>query len=95
MSDRVDIGHGVAISLCYYPTTAEVQEIDPMLAGKLAGLDYWHPCRDGKEACGFIPLDEARGWKLESLDPLTVSPSLLCRACGHHGYVRLGAWVPA
>lgn len=31
--------------------------------------------------------------KLESLNPLTVSPSLLCPECGLHGYIRNGAWV--
>ena len=96
MGSPVDIGHGVTVSICYYPTKSDVPEIDPSLAGKLAGLDYWHPCRDGKEAPGFIPLDDgARGWTLGKLDPLTVSPSLLCRACGHHGFIRDGRWVPA
>jgi hypothetical protein len=26
---------------------------------------------------------------------LTVSPSLLCRTCGNHGFIRDGRWVPA
>jgi hypothetical protein len=26
---------------------------------------------------------------------LAVSPSLLCRTCGHHGFIREGRWVPA
>ena len=34
------------------------------------------------------------GWKLESADPVTVSPSLLC-SCGDHGFIREGKWVPA
>jgi hypothetical protein len=33
-------------------------------------------------------------WKVESWEPLTLSPSLLC-ACGDHGYVRNGRWVRA
>lgn len=33
-------------------------------------------------------------WTVESWDPLTISPSVLC-ACGDHGYVRGGQWVPA
>jgi hypothetical protein len=33
-------------------------------------------------------------WTVESWDPLTLSPSLLC-SCGDHGFVRSGAWVPA
>lgn len=26
---------------------------------------------------------------------LTISPSLLCRTCGNHGWIRDGAWQPA
>lgn len=33
-------------------------------------------------------------WTVESWEPLTLSPSLLC-ACGDHGYIREGRWVPA
>lgn len=33
-------------------------------------------------------------WQLNSLEPLDVSPSLLC-SCGHHGFIRSGRWVPA
>jgi hypothetical protein len=43
----------------------------------------------------MLPLDDARGWRVESIDPLTVSPSILCGSCGLHGWWRSGAWVPA
>jgi hypothetical protein len=33
-------------------------------------------------------------WTVESWDPLTLSPSLLCH-CGDHGHIREGRWVPA
>lgn len=33
-------------------------------------------------------------WSVESLDPLTISPSVLC-GCGAHGFIRQGRWVPA
>lgn len=33
-------------------------------------------------------------WTVESWEPLTLSPSVLC-ACGDHGWVREGRWVPA
>ena len=35
------------------------------------------------------------GWTLEGKEPLTISPSLLCRACGSHGFIRDGKWVSA
>lgn len=31
-------------------------------------------------------------WQLESWDPLTIFPSLLC-GCGDHGFIREGRWV--
>lgn len=46
-------------------------------------------------------------WDVESYEPLTISPSLLCRAhvrvngeatmteCGDHGFIRNGMWVKA
>lgn len=33
-------------------------------------------------------------WNVESMNPLTISPSVLCM-CGDHGYVRDGKWVPS
>lgn len=34
-------------------------------------------------------------WKVECWEPLTLSPSLLCRGCGDHGFIRAGKWVRA
>lgn len=33
-------------------------------------------------------------WTVESWEPLTLSPSLLC-SCGDHGFIRGGKWVRA
>lgn len=33
-------------------------------------------------------------WTVESWEPLTISPSVLC-ACGDHGFIRDGQWMPA
>lgn len=41
------------------------------------------------------PSDGRAYWVMESEEPLTLSPSLLCTACGDHGFVRDGKWVPA
>lgn len=49
---------------------------------------------------GFVSInpENPRHWdatgSLEGGD-LTLSPSLLCTACGHHGFVQQGRWVPA
>lgn len=78
-----DIGHGVRAELVYYD-------------GEPRGVDYWHEC-DGTQRVGWIPLKpwSHLGWDLVQADPLTVSPSALCRRCGHHGFIRGGVWVPA
>lgn len=34
------------------------------------------------------------GWTVESWEPLTISPSLLCH-CGDHGFIQQGRWVVA
>jgi hypothetical protein len=33
-------------------------------------------------------------WQVESWEPLTLSPSVLC-SCGWHGWIRQGRWVRA
>lgn len=87
-----DIGHGVVIERRYHE-------------GALAGVAYTHPKPDGSGPCtgprsghDWVPVkphDPIGGWDLVSEVPLTISESLLCRACGHHGFIRNGRWVPA
>jgi len=80
----VDFGYGV---------TGELREWN----GELHGLAYWHPRTDTGATCeGWVPTHAADySWTIESREPLTLSPSLLCTRCGHHGFVRGGEWVPA
>ena len=84
--DWEDIGSNVRIRRCHRD-------------GVFYAIDYDHPCRD--KAYSFVPVI-AKGekpnvdeWTIESEQPLTLSPSLLCRACGHHGWIRDGKWVDA
>lgn len=77
-------------------TNAEVRFID----GEPSGVYYMHPCVDGKVRAGYVPIARVPApphneWKLEQLEPLTISPSLLCTACKHHGFIRDGKWVRA
>ena len=62
-----------------------------------------HRKPDGSYCEGGIHFDTARTrrmndghalWTVESWEPLTLSPSLLCK-CGDHGFIRAGAWVKA
>jgi hypothetical protein len=34
-------------------------------------------------------------WQVVSFEPLTITPSLLCRRCGRHGFITAGRWTPA
>jgi len=45
---------------------------------------------------GYVPVKPAwpDGWTVESVEPLTLSQSLLCKQCGHHGHIIGGKWVP-
>lgn len=38
---------------------------------------------------------ERNAWTVESWEPLTLSPSILRRECGCHGFIRDGQWVAA
>ncbi len=66
------------------------------------GAHVHHQKPGGGDCVGFIvfaglPPEIATGgpaWDVESWEPLTLSPSLLC-SCGDHGFVRAGRWVPA
>jgi hypothetical protein len=71
-----------------------------------AGASIRHKTKTGEECRSAVTFDipevllMRRGgnvdvWKVESWEPLTLSPSLLCRRCGDHGHIRDGKWVPA
>lgn len=58
------------------------------------GSSWWaHRNPAGRNDLGRISFGEGHH-TLESVDPLTISPSLLCVGC-IHGFVRGGKWVPA
>lgn len=79
----MNLGHGV---------TAEVVRVD----GVVDCVRYTHDCPKGNtEDHVTVKPSWFNGWDLVSEEPLTLSPSLLCLACGHHGFIRDGKWVPA
>jgi hypothetical protein len=68
------------------------------------GASVPHLKADGTLCQGFVTFDGpvqravhpgAAKWTVESMDPLTLSPSLLCNACKDHGFIRQGKWVRA
>jgi hypothetical protein len=94
-SRTIDFGHGHNLSF-----TVDDQ-------GNVIGAIEGHLTPDGKLCEGYIHFDvpeftERYGrkpgavmWQLESWNPLTLSPSLLCTVCKNHGWIREGKWVPA
>lgn len=91
VTNAVDIGHNTWISF--------IQDKD----GNEIGLNEWHDCKHDFTAGGVQFDNEAarrawpRGpfWQVISREPLTISPSVACGTCGHHGFIRDGRWVPA
>lgn len=91
----IDIGHG---------HTMEYFSI-PYLGVEKAGVMVHHPSKRDGSLCGsaiYFDLPETREyndkravWQVQSWEPLTVKPSLLCLTCGNHGFVTNGRWVPA
>ena len=93
MKDALELGHGVTLQ---FTSWGEHER---------AGYLQEHDRPDGGGRCGSGGLFDLPGirehfperavWTVESFDPLSLSPSMLCRACGNHGFVRGGRWVPA
>lgn len=89
MSTAVDIGSGVTIYFTEY-------------SGQVVGLIEEHIDTKGEKCSGYVafrhatnPPGERPSWIVESMEPLTLSPSILCSTCGHHGFIRKGRWCPA
>lgn len=69
------------------------------------GIHEWHKCgNDDDYSAGFVGFVD-RGedtdrrfkttWNVESEEPLTLTPSLQCGTCKHHGWIRNGRWEVA
>lgn len=75
----------------------------------LVGIIDWHLRPDGIRCGGSVGFchptnpsereSQRPTWTVESLDPLTLSPSILCApdkgGCGSHGFIKQGRWVEA
>ncbi len=84
------------------PQYADIPDIER------CGAAVPHLKPDGTQCEGFIHIDTpdvrkvfpgSSYWTVESWEPLTVSPSLLCDpakgGCGDHGVIKQGRWVTA
>jgi hypothetical protein len=109
MSEPIDLGNGVYFRwLAFAPD----RELNPHLAhlddNDRTGIIVGHVHDDGYVCEGGVMFDtpESRRdagkgrpvWQVESLDPLTISPSVLFtppHGCGLHGFIKEGRWIPA
>ena len=70
-----------------------------------SAFEYKHFRPDGTECIGHISITGAawaqafnnkiETWDVQSWEPFTCTPSLLCRVCGDHGFITDGKWVKA
>jgi hypothetical protein len=93
--DEIDLGDGHRIVFSEYEGEKRVgaNVLHPPVEGKCGG-DGWIAFEGRSWARKFAPGAIAT-WKVESEVPFTISPSILCRACGDHGFIRDGKWVRA
>lgn len=101
---ELDLGHGHALRFTRWgpdrelnPHRAHLPDVDR------CGAIVEHQTPAGEPCAGAVLFDDPvvrevfsgrPVWQVESWDPLTISPSVLC-SCGDHGFVRGGRWVPA
>lgn len=64
-----------------------------------AGLIESHRLPDGRWCSGSVAFkgngDGFPEWTVILEEPLTLTPSILCRSCGSHGWIEGGRWRPA
>jgi hypothetical protein len=105
MSERIDLGHGHTLRYFEWsPDRVLNPQFDGIPDAPKAGAIIDHPhAKTGEPCSGAITFDvpsmratrpDSALWQVESWDPLTISPSVLC-SCGDHGFIRNGRWEPA
>ena len=96
MVDELDLGRRHRIIFAEYAGEPRVggNVQHPPVDGKCSG-NGWISFEGRAWARAFAGNADFQSWKVENDDPLTLSPSILCRACGDHGRIRSGKWEPA
>jgi hypothetical protein len=101
---EIDLGNDHWASFVGHGGEGVTRDGQPVPYTEKYGLSVLHRCTktesgwDGGFVTFDIPEAAADGrpkWKVESWEPLTISPSLLQRGCGDHGFIREGRWVRA
>jgi hypothetical protein len=98
LPDRLDLGEGRWLTFFGWQGDDVVGALETHPSAKDT---QFH--KAGQECAGGLYFDvpekppalQGQFWAVESWQPLTLSPSVLCRICGNHGFIREGQWVPA
>lgn len=109
MSESIDLGHDHTLEFTSWKPDRAIPQNAERFAGvpdvERYGAVIRHPGKGDGRPCvaavtfaGLVQQQVEPGrssvWTVESWEPLTLSPSLLCH-CGDHAFVRDGKWVPA
>ena len=94
MADELDLGDGHRIVFAEYKGEPRVgaDVVHPPVEGKCSGHG-WIAFQGRAWAIGFQGAIQT--WVVEKDEPLTLSPSILCKSCGDHGHIRNGKWERA
>lgn len=93
-ANAIDIGLGCFIEFAQWGgEAAGINEFHRNAAG--AWCAGWVAFRGSPWARQFDKVKDYQAWDVVKRDPLTLSPSIKCRACGHHGHIENGRWKPA
>lgn len=53
---------------------------------------WWHICGDSDEpVVSPLPIGWD-GWRIKSIDPITIGPSINCKYCSFHAFFEFGRW---
>ena len=102
--ELTDLGNGVSAE---WWNLTDPENVDG--PGILGAIVEHHICKNSEgepyEGQGLVAIDprvlkDSPHWTIQagevgSFVGLTLSPSILCRNCGLHGYIRDGKWISA
>lgn len=93
--DEIDLGDGHRLLFSEYQGEKRVggNVLHPPVAGKCSGQGWI--AFEGTSWARQFTENSIATWRVEQAEPFTISPSILCRACGDHGFIREGRWVRA
>lgn len=106
MSEVLDLGHGHTLRWAAFNPdlrlNPQYEHLRDQLPARTSAI-IAHELPGGGQCEGMITFDTPVSraafpngpfWQVESWEPLSLSPSLLCH-CGDHGFIRDGQWVVA